>query len=366
MPSRELSRVEALKISLLSNGIAVSQEASDALTCGGTHPLAIPEYPTTGGLTMLIGDDVYVNAPFDVPFSSHAEATLEFDQRTSTFSILYGRREFVAQVLPLPGYLAAKDSAGRFVTDVVFSHVDRARVSPISGCAYACSFCDFLTRPYNPRPVDQILEALTVAMSDQALPARHVLISGGTPKPKDYAYFDDVCRAVISSAGVAVDIMMPPRRDTHFIESLAEWGIHSYSINLEVFDQEIARRLVPQKRALGLEAYANSITRAVQCTGGNGRVRSLVLVGLEPLEQTLRGVEFLARLGCDPVLSPFRPTAEIPLFDYPPPNFELLERTYLEAREITERLGVKLGPRCIPCQHNTLTFADQSGAYFYS
>ena len=38
----------------------------------------------------------------------------------------------------------------------------------------------------------------------------------------------------------------------------------------------------------------------------------------------------------------------------------------LSTANIVERYGVKLGPRCIPCQHNTLTFPDDSGAYYYS
>ncbi len=37
----------------------------------------------------------------------------------------------------------------------------------------------------------------------------------------------------------------------------------------------------------------------------------------------------------------------------------------MRALDVVERHGVKLGPRCIACQHNTLTFPDASGAYHY-
>jgi len=41
----------------------------------------------------------------------------------------------------------------------------------------------------------------------------------------------------------------------------------------------------------------------------------------------------------------------------PPPSAEELLDVYLRARDICGELDVPLGPRCIPCSHNTLTFA---------
>ena len=43
----------------------------------------------------------------------------------------------------------------------------------------------------------------------------------------------------------------------------------------------------------------------------------------------------------------------------------MLAEVYMRALDVVERHGVKLGPRCIACQHNTLTFPDASGAYHY-
>ncbi len=246
------------------------------------------------------------------------------------------------------------------------SHADRARLSPIAGCSFRCRFCDSSIRAeYDPRPVDQLLEALTIAKRDTVLPVKHVLISGGTPAPNDYGYLDDVFEQVIKHTDMPVDVMMWPRPDD-IIDRLSDWGVHGFALNIEVYDDDIAERLIPHKRQYGLSLYAQGLERALERTGGKGRVRSLVLVGLEPLESTLAGVEFLARLGCDPVLSPFRPARETPMENVPPPSVDMLERAYLESLDIAVRHGVKLGPRCIPCHHNTLTFPDGSEGYYYS
>jgi hypothetical protein len=206
---------------------------------------------------------------------------------------------------------------------------------------------------------------MEVARTDARVPVHHVLISGGTPTRRDFGYYDEVCGAVVAAAGMPVDVMMVARPETDWIDRLVDLGVHGFSINLEIYG-DAASSITRLKHRIGLSALARNIERAVELTGGQGRVRSAVVVGLEPLESTLEGVEFLARLGCDPVLSPFRPAEGIRLARTRPPSIDFQERLYLEALEIACRHGVKLGPRCIPCQHNTLTFPDGSADYYFS
>ena len=74
------------------------------------------------------------------------------------------------------------------------------------------------------------------------------------------------------------------------------------------------------------------------------------------MEETLRGVEALAALGCHPTLSPFRPAAGTRLAGQPPPSAAFLSEVLDRSRAIVARHGVRLGPDCVPCQHNTLAF----------
>ena len=365
MVSSELTLSQFLKIKLFSAGLRISSSAREELTAGGTRPLTVREYATTGGITLALEGGVYVNAPFDPPFGESSDIELCFDaQRADPFYLAFPDGEVSTWVVPLPGYLAARDSWGNLITDTTFSHLDRVRLSPVYGCIYSCKFCDIPGKEFGLRPLEQLLEGLATAKADSALPVRHALISGGTPGPRDYAYFDGVCEDIVAAAEFAVDVMMPPRpTDPGFYERLDSFGVHGYAINLEAYSPLAEADIAPQKQQLGLGYFTKAIERAVDVTGGNGRVRSLVLVGLEPAERTLEAVEYLAQLGCDPVLSPFRPTAGTPLADHAPPSLELLEYVYLAARETSERYGVKLGPRCVPCQHNTLTFPDGSQAY---
>ncbi len=359
--------IESLKISLFVRGIRISPDAEKQMTMNGHIPLTVHEYATTGGVTLILNNGIYVNAPFDEEFCTNPEATLLFDVTSESYVVMFRGNEIQARFVPLPGYLHSRDSSGRPVTATIFSHADRVRISPIQGCTMSCKFCDVPGQKYDRRPLGQILEGLDIAKADKVLPVYHVLISGGTPSQADFRYFDDICREVVSSSGMPVDVMMPPRpRDASFFQRLVALGVHGFSINLEVFDDKKSKEIIREKHSIGHQLFKDAIENAVQGTSGHGRVRSLIVIGLETEKETLEGVSFLASLGCDPVLSPFRPSRGTALSGYPPPTFEYLERVYYEAKNITEKFGVKLGPRCIPCQHNTLTFPDASGAYYYS
>jgi hypothetical protein len=146
---------------------------------------------------------------------------------------------------------------------------------------------------------------------------------------------------------------------------LKDVGIHGLSINLELYNPEVARRKARGKANIGLENYLRFIESCVD-TFGPGKIRSLLMVGIEPMEDTLQGVQALAERGCDPVLSPFRPDPKTPLRGETPPSVELQKEVYQRAQDIVEKYHpVVLGPRCIPCQHNTLAFPSPVDSYYY-
>ena len=348
--------LERVKAHCLSTGLRVSVGALDHLSASGSETLTIHEYPTTGGLTLLLEEGVLVNAPFDEWFCVDAVVALDLDE-DGLFLALGDDRVAVNGVLPLPGYLDRADSQGRPVSDVAMSHADRVRVSPVVGCAYDCGFCDLPALRYQLRSSAQIVEAMEVAFADAALPARHALISGGSPRRGDVEDFISVCSEIIQASPVPVDVMFSPTiDDVSIVERLVAAGAHSFSINLEVHSTSAGAEALRTKQALTRKRFVDTVERAVQLLGSGGRVRSLIIPGLERPEDTLEGVELLASLGCDPVLSPFRPSAGIALSARRPPSAEELLEVLEGSREIVARHGVALGPECVPCQHNTLSF----------
>ena len=363
-----LSPLQRLKLRVMTDGLTVTPEARARLSGGAARPLTLADYATTSGISLRLGRDVWVNAPIaehnpnfvDSPPHMLDVAGEAYVVRTDDF-------EVDAHPLPVPDYHDRTNRWGEAYTSYAYTHTDRVRISPIEGCSVVCKFCDLpYEYRYRTKRTEGLIDAITTALGDQALPAKHVLVSGGTPRAEDFGYLNDVyARVAEAHRGIPVDVMMMPAPGLLDVDRLATDGINFLSINLEIFNAERAAHVMPAKAKLGRQHVLDFIERAV-ARFGPGRVRSLLLVGIEPREDTLAGVAALAARGCEPVLSPFRPDPSTPMRGESPPSAELLAETYLRSVDIVERLGAKLGPRCIPCMHNTLTFPDDSGYYFGS
>jgi hypothetical protein len=362
----DLTVPQRLKIDLMTYGMSVSESARNALMGSeGLRPLTLADYASTSGIALEIEDDLWVNAPIsehNPNFVTHPPLTLH--HREGQFHIRGKNLEVRVSPLPVPGYHDQRLPSGRLITDFAITHTDRVRISPIQGCSYVCTFCDLpYDKRYEKMPIEGLVQSVRRALEDKVLPAHHVLISGGVPRDEDWPWLNEVYEKVAASfPDVQIDVMMVPVPGHFNVDRLHEIGIHALFLNLELFSEEAARKIMPRKLRIGREAFLDVIERAVAIFGP-GNVQSVILVGLEPMEHTLQGVQALAERGCDPVLSPFRPDPGTPLKDHPPPSVELLMEIYLRSLEIVDHEGVKLGPRCIPCMHNTLTFPDESGLY---
>lgn len=77
---------------------------------------------------------------------------------------------------------------------------------------------------------------------------------------------------------------------------------------------------------------------ATQLWGKNGDVRTAFIVGLEPMESLLKGIEEVCRIGVAPILSVFRPIPGTDGENIAPPDNELLLDIYKKAEQICENM----------------------------
>lgn len=355
---------QALKFSLLAEGAVLSDRAAAALNDivdGGA--LSPADYASTTGLIVRLDREVWVNMPIERYNPNFVStSTMVFDHGDDGFFVHGPSASASAEFWPPPLYHGTTGSNGLPINNYVFTHGDRARLSPTIGCAMECTFCNI---PYDDayagtKPIDAMLEAVSRAMTDPRQPARHLLISGGTPGPPHVAALRDIYERVIAGLpGVDVDIMMVPVDGLFDLPRLDALGLNEISINLELWSEDLARTVMRHKHRQGRQHYLDFLADAADVLGGH-RVRSMLMVGIEPLESTLEGVEAIAARGCVPVLSPFRPDPATPMAGERPPDAQLLREAHERAADIADRHGVSLGPSCVPCSHNTLDFGAAS------
>ena len=186
----------------------------------------------------------------------------------------------------------------------------------------------------------QVAEAYDIAR--QAGVANHFRITGGfVPERRELEYYLDVADAIkekySSFYGCAV---VGAPADLSVLSKYKEAGFDNLSINIEVWDKNIFAAMCPgkEKRNGGWQHWVDALEYSVYIFG-RGNVHSTIVGGLEPLESTLEGIEYLATKGVVCHFSAFRPEKGTPLEGYRSPEAEWHWQLLDKATDIFIRYG---------------------------
>jgi len=359
-----------LKIALMCQGVYVKKEAKNYMRQNSFGQFNFDDYSTTGGLILSINKTTYVNVPvrfFGTPFV--------IDNEKGNF-ILYDTDNLYPKVsieiLPTPRYALENTLLDKCVPvrDLVMTHADRARLSPIHGCNFACHFCSLSKNDYKKNDIALLERTLEIALVDPYIRPKHVLISGGTPRAteEDFRYIDEVYSYFPKKyPNLEFDVMLSPRSIApkvhsrvgykEFLYFLKNSGVTSLAVNMELFGYEISKKYMEDKHEIGRPNYLLFIEEAVKIFGDE-KVRSCLIIGLEEQSDTLKAIDTLCSIGCMPVLSPFIPDARSFLSRHKPPTADELFDTLIKSQAIADSYNIRLGPVCRSCSHNCILIED--------
>lgn len=361
-----LTPAEQLKFLVLAEGVHVTEPAAAHLAEVSGHRSWSPnDYASTSGVILRLEDDVWLNAPIRQNNPNFVETPVShLDFGAGQLALSNGALLSAAWFWPPPAYHEHSGTNGKPYNYYVYTHGDRVRLAPMQGCGMVCKFCNIPYEDrYGTKPLSAMIEGIEVALDDPIQPAHHLLISGGTPKPQDFEFLRSVYREILRRfTHIDVDIMMVPADGLIDVQELADHGVNELSINIEIANEDTARSLMRQKLQHGLDHYLEFISHASEILG-EGRVRSMLMVGLEPVDSTLRGVKLICDAGGVPVLSPFRPDPATPMADRRPPSGPEMLEAFRGAEELVAEAGKRLGPDCPPCTHNTITLVGAGAGY---
>lgn len=356
-----------LKIRMMQQGAVFTPIARSKMCQGNFGRIYFPDYPTTRGVILKIDETMYVNVPVrndDTPFC------VDFADNRFLLKVKEAILPLNVRVMKEPAYALSgkclRDNKTP-VRELVMTHADRLRISPIFGCSHHCQFCTCNNQKYKEIPIDDLDQAVQIALEDMNCTPKHALISGGTPQTEEqsYVYMNDVYKYFPNKyPNLKFDVMLSPRvkhikqsKEEGYEDFLVylkkECGITSMSVNLELYNEDKRKKYIFEKWKIGKKDYVGFIKKAVSIFGGEN-IRSSLVVGLESKEDTLNGVKTLIDCGCVPVLSAFVPAADAARKKKPEVGF-LVELVH-EASEIAKQNNTVLGPVLYrTCTHNSLT-----------
>lgn len=342
------------KISLLNQGVKISNKAKKQIEHMGKIRNAV-----FSAVDLTIFDSLQVNCPQKIKFSDFTPWEININKK-GELTLFYYNYEISDVVLDLEDtYCNNLIKSDTKFSDVCFWATDRLRIHHNLSCCMkqqgvGCKFCEV---PASNRSIsiDDILYVVDFYL-EHANTFRHFLIGGGSePRDIEYKNILKIARHIREKSTKDIYVMSLPPKNMNILKEYYEAGVTEIGFNIELFDQNTALKYMPGKGKITRQEYFKALEEAVKYWGKTGKVRSLMIVGLESESYLLQGIQELCKIGVMPILSVFRPVPGTDTENIVPPSNYFLRNIYRKGTLICKEFSLHLGPECSSCQNNTLS-----------
>jgi len=254
-----------LKFELLTSGIQISDQAKDYVKAA-KRPLRTRS-GSSGGLDLILPNNIHVNVPVDESFAS--QSVLILDTLSEGLVIRRGEDILSPVVLQtLPKYYSMHTSDGVPMVKVGQMCSGDRFCYGMTGpyCWFwkserRCKYCSIglnKTRDAARKTIEELLETLEQAISDPVIPARHILIGGGTTEGEDMGAIlaSDLCKAIKERFNISCYVMISAPLRNEYIDLLYDSGADELGMNLEFYSDAAWEEMIPGKnRYIGKKRY---------------------------------------------------------------------------------------------------------------
>ena len=342
------------KISLLNQGVIISKKAKEQIENMGKIRNAV-----FSAVDITIYESLHVNCPKKLKFSDFTPWTIDVNN-TGILTLFYYGNEISNVTLDLEDiYCNNLIQSNVKFSDVCFWATDRLRIHHNLSCCMknqglGCKFCEV---PANSHyiSIEDILHVVDFYL-EKANTFRHFLIGGGSEsRESEYKNILKIVKHIRKKSAKDIYVMSLPPKDISVLKMYYEAGVTEIGFNIEIFDQDTAANYMPSKGAIPRQEYFMTLKEAVRYWGNTGKVRTLMIIGLESEDSLLQGIRELCQIGVMPILSVFRPIPGTETENIVPPSNIFLQKIFEKATMICEEFSLHLGPECSFCQNNTLS-----------
>ena len=344
-----------LKISILNQGVRISPNAITAM-----QKLGYMREGVFQSVDLFFPNGLVINAPCKTEFSELSPYYIEYSG--SSYVLMYND-ELLTEISfdVVDTYSQRVATNGTLYRQAAFLATDRLRIHHQFRCIFkeqnqGCKFCNIKLKEGN-FSLSDVFEIIDFYL--QNVKFNHFLIGGGSgSEMKEIQNIVAIAQHIRKQSSKPIYAMCLPPKNVSVLYDYKNAGINEIGFNIEFFDREIAKKLMPGKGAIPLSQYENAFIEAVKIWNSKGNVRSMMVLGLESLDSFYSGVEWLCTLGVMPIISIFRPMRNMYMKDALPICNEKIKKIYDHLLEITAKYNLKPGPSCIYCQNNTLSMPD--------
>lgn len=335
-----------LKIDLFCRGLKI--DASCELDTDA-RPVRRTRAGLGSGLELIIPPDLYTNVPLEEKFVADTPYTLH--KENGRYEL---RRDgaFVTRVTlpPRPAFYDKQTSSGALMSRIAVMQGTYLAVYPGRVCYFwrtkprtNCKFCstglNVGTIEAEEKSVQDVLEVVAAARRECRI--TYVHFNTGYLEGGELEFLEPFVSAVKKKTGLMVGVQTTPAPDLTAYRRLARLGVNNVSFCFEMWDTAILEQLCPGKQeVIGRDRYLEAIK---YCKKYFPAVNGEIIAGLEPVENTIKALQWITKHGAQPTVCVFRPCLGTDLEDTPPPAAADLIPVFREQYEACIRNGVPIG-----------------------
>ena len=342
-----------LKIMLLCRGVFISKAATTYFTLNGDV-----DYEEFSAITLQLKDDVWVTVPCGNILYDLSPFSIDYDFDNSQLILCYfGKLLLKTDVQKKDIYYDCETTNGHYMSEIMYIGLDRLRIFFRNGCYFrengmACKFCDLIGTKNN-FTMEEIQEAFDKYKAYPQI--KHFLIGGGSDAPdSNYKKIIQLSNYIKQATDKPIYVMCLPCNDINILLQMKKAGVTEIAFNIEIFNRDYAKLIMPGKGSIPLQYYIEALEKAVSIWGNTGKVRSIILIGIDEEDVLLSGIEQLCKIGVTPILSYLYALPETPMERYIGPSELDVQSLYYKIIKICQDYDITLGPDCSLCQCNII------------
>ncbi len=194
------------------------------------------------------------------------------------------------------------------------------RVTPKVACKFCTTGLNVGKSEDLEKNVEDVVETALTAKEESGITFIH--FNSGEQEKGGVETVAPFVKAIKERVGLLVGVQVTPSKDLWKYDWLIDIGVDHFSFCYEFQNPQYFEKYCPGKaETYGQKTFFDAM-EYVSKKMGKGRNSGEIIAGIEPLEDTLKAIDYITEVGCFPTVCIFRPLIGAELENYDSPQYE--------------------------------------------
>ncbi len=221
-------------------------------------------------------------------------------------------------------------------------------MDPAMNCKFCSSGLNVGTEEEEDKRIDDVIETARAAKQESGVTFVH--FNGGFLPHTEKGDADETgldasvkyVEAVKNHVGALVGVQVLPQEDTSKYDRVIDAGADHFSFCFEFFNKKVFEEHLPGKAKMITQERFFKAMEYTAAKLGKGRVSGEIIAGIEPIEDTLKAIDYITAMGAFPTICIFRPLKGTVQESLPSPKYEDMHIVFKHMYEACRKNGLPM------------------------